>query len=80
MDFFKSKTFIKLYWEYNVLYIHNTVAYGTFPALKPFYVWWVSKKDIAICLCKMHLTMRRTIDILEKLSDKQKIAIDFDDY
>ena len=24
--------------------------------------------------------MRRTIDILEKLSDKQKIAIDFDDY
>ena len=28
----------------------------------------------------MHLTMRRTIDILEKLCDKQKIVIDFDDY
>ena len=32
-----------------------------------------------MCLCKMHLHMRRAVDTLVKRCDKQKIVIDFDD-
>ena len=33
-----NKNLDRLHLECNLLYINNTVAYGTFLALKPFYV------------------------------------------
>ena len=62
-----------VHWEYNSFCIKNTVANG--PANRP-----ASKKEIALCLCKIQLHMKRAVDTLVKLCDKQKIVIDFDDY
>ena len=59
-----------------MIYYYNTVAYET-PCFKA--IQSASKKEIAMCLCKMHLHMRRAVDTLVKRCDKQKIVIDFDD-
>ena len=75
-----TKTFGELHKEYNTLYPNNTVAYGTFVALKPFYIRAADEKEIAMCLCKIHLHMRRAIEGLVKLCAKQDINLPFDCY
>ena len=36
-------------------YPNNPVSFGTFHALKPFYIWFATAKDIEMCVCKKHL-------------------------
>ena len=75
-----TKTFGELHKEYNTFYPNNNVAYGTFVALKPFYIRAADEKEIAMCLCKIHLHMRRAIEGLVKLCVKQDINLPSDCY
>ena len=70
----------RLFTKISFLLILNTVSYGTFISLKSFYVHAATKKDIEMCLYKIHLHARRGVDTLVKLCTKQNIPLEFESY
>ena len=58
----------------------SSVSMGTFISLRPFYVCVPNSKDIEMCVCKVHLHVRRAIEALLKLTKKQHIRISFKNY
>ena len=56
------------------------VSYGTFLALKPFYVQSATTKDMEMCCCKKHLHARWFINALISCCQKQNINLEFYDY
>jgi len=56
------------------------VSYGTFLALKPFYMRSVTTKDVEMCCCKKHLHARWAVHALVQLCKQQKLETSFDDY
>ena len=56
------------------------VSFGTFSALKPFYVRAPTSKDIEMCVCKLHLHGRSSVKCLLDLREKHDIKLDFDCY
>ena len=75
-----TKTYAELHQTYNNTYPTNKVSYGTFFALKPFYVHHASDRDLVMCCCKLHLHARWSIKALISLLTKQEIAFPPQDY
>ena len=58
----------------------NYVSYGTFIALKPFYILGVTKADMEMCCCKKHLHARWVINAIIECGKKNNIPLPFGDY
>ena len=59
----------------------NYVSFGTWFALKPFYVRVVTTKDVEMCVCKTHLHAHRAVNALVALCKKQEVDLaDINDY
>lgn len=56
------------------------ISYGSFVALKPFYVRGATTQDLEMCCCKDHLHARWAIKALIQLCHNQGILISFDTY
>ena len=70
-----------LHEKYLALHSREAISYGTFIALKPFYVRTVKTRDIEICCCKVHLHARTSIQSLISLLSKYcKMPTEFNDY
>ena len=68
----------EMYHEYLASHSEEHVSYGSFIALKPFYVRSATQNDIEMCCCKPHLHARWSISALIECAKKQGIHIDFD--
>ena len=68
-------TLKELYQKYLVKHSDMPVSWGTFLALKPFYVRSATTKDIEVCCCKKHLHARWAIQALISCAEKQKIDL-----
>ena len=86
-DFFQNiyKTVNIPFKELYIKYIQENpdnlhVSWGTFFALKPFYVRHVTSKDIEMCCCKLHLHARWSINALLDICKKQDLELSFDSY
>ena len=75
-----EKTFKQLYAKYLRENPVEPVSYGSFFALKPFYVRHTTQKDIEMCVCKDHLHECWSVEDLVKCSRKHDIALPFADY
>ena len=60
----------ELYLCYLKKHPDNYVSYGTWFALRPFYVRVVTTKDVEMCVCKTHLHARRAVNSLVALCKK----------
>ena len=70
-----------LYQDFVKAYPNHPVSYGTFLALKPFYIRNATEKDIEMCCCKKHLHARWSVQALISCSEKQKISLqEIDNY
>lgn len=56
------------------------VSYGSFHALKPFYIRHATLKDIEMCCCKKHLHARWSIDVLAEYSKRNGVDQPFNNY
>ena len=56
------------------------IPWGTFTALKPFYVHHATIKDLVMCCCKIHLHIRWAVQALIKCLQKQYITFPASDY
>ena len=76
-DFFQAlwktvtNTYVSLYLKYCKEHPEFPISWGTFLALKPFYVRHTSQKDLEMCCCKLHLHARWSIEALIKCANKQ---------
>ena len=68
----------ELYHEF--LQHHNYISYGSFIALKPFYIRGVTHNDIEMCCCKKHLHARWVISAIIECTENNNISLDFDSY
>lgn len=59
---------------------HSIVSWGTFIALKPFYIRHTTIKDMEMCCCKLHLHSRWSINALVECANKNHLEIPFIDY
>ena len=60
---------------------NHYVSYGTWFALRPFYIRQVTTKDIEMCCCKLHLHARYSVSSLIACCKKQEISLnDITDY
>ena len=76
-----EETSMKIYKDFIDAHgISNTISYGTFISLEPFYVQAATSKDIEMCICKEHLHARSSINTLLNLCELNKIGLDFDSY
>ena len=66
--------------KYNTENFLTPVSYGTFLALKPFYIKPAGVKDIEVCVCKIHLHMRNCVKALVQLPSKLNIPQHFSGY
>ena len=73
-------TIKQLYHKYLITYPQSVVSYGSFLALRPFYVRTATKKDMEMCCCKKHLHARWAITALIEIAKKQKISLEFGSY
>ena len=64
-----QKSYKSLYVKYCKENTEHQVSYGSFLALKPFYVRGVKTNDIEMCCCKTHLHARWSIKALQELVD-----------
>ena len=64
-----------LYKKYCEKFPSNLVSKGTFFNLKPFYIRNASKKDMEMCLCKLHLHTQWSFEALLRWSKKVQIEI-----
>ena len=70
-----------LYQDFVKAYPNHPVSYGTFLALKPFYIRNATEKDIEMCCCKKHLHACWSVQALISCSEKQKISLqEIDNY
>ena len=74
-----EKTFKEIYAKY-LSEPSEPVSYGSFVALKPFYVRHTTQKDIEMCVCKDHLHGLWSVETLVKCRKKRVITILFADY
>ena len=59
-----TETTVKaLYTNFILTFPDHEVGYGTFLALKPFYVRGATNSDLEMCCCKLHLHARWSIKI-----------------
>ena len=58
----------------------NMVSWGTFFALKPFYVRHTMLKNIEMCCCRQHLHARWVIDAFLQCAKKHDISFAFHNY
>ena len=59
-----TETTVKaLYTNFILIFPDHEVGYGTFLALKPFYVRGTTNSDLEMCCCKLHLHARWSIKI-----------------
>ena len=56
-----------------------TVSWGTFLAVKPFYVRHTDMKDLEMCCCKLHLHARLVIAAIIECAKKQNIELPLHD-
>ena len=49
---------------------NHSVSWGTFLALKPFYVRTATSKDVEMCVCKLHLHARWAVKALVNLRNE----------
>ena len=75
-----ERSYNELLTIYNLANPTNTVSYGTFFALKPFYVRGVTPADIEMCCCKKHLHARWSIKALLDCAKEQNISLPFSSY
>ena len=68
------KTYRELFQQYLKEHTRNEVSYGTFIALKTFYVHHTSTKDLVMCCCILHLHARWSILALIRCLEKQNIV------
>ena len=66
----------ELYVRYIKSHPESVVSWGTFLALRPFYVRTATAKDLEVCCCKVHLHARWWVNTLIKSCKKQNIDID----
>ena len=74
------KTYRELFQQYLKEHPGNEVLYGTFIALKPFYVHHASTKDLVMCCCILHLHVRWSIIALIRCLEKQNSVFPCSDY
>lgn len=85
-NFFESCWYITnepykvLFNKYIAEHPDNVLSFGSFVALKPFYVRAATLKDIEMCCCKVHLHARWSLGALIESSAKQNITLCFEDY
>ena len=65
-----NKTYKQLYVDFICENPDHVVGYGTFLALKPFYIRPVKKCDIEMCCCKKDLHARWSINSLLEYAEK----------
>ena len=65
----------ELYVKYITSHPDSVVSWGTFLALRPFYVRTATTKDVEVCCCKLHLHARWSVNALIKSGKKQNIDI-----
>ena len=58
----------------------SKISYGTFIALKPFYVRGATHNDIEMCCCKTHLHARWSVSALVHCAKEQNIPLEFCSY
>ena len=75
-----EQTIKELFINYQLNFKEHPVSYGTFLALKPFYIRGATTSDIEMCCCKMHLHARWAIKALVDCASKQEIPLEFNDY
>ena len=51
------------------------MSYGSFLALKPFYIRSATTKDLEMCCCKKHLHARWSIVALIECCNKQNLNL-----
>ena len=73
-------TYKSLYAKYCQENPESKVSWGTFFALKPFYVQHASDKDLEMCCCKIHLHGRWVIAAIIESANKQGINLPVTDY
>lgn len=74
-----SETYFEIYERY-LSENNEHIGYGTFIALKPFYIRAPKTRDLELCCCKKHLRARWALKSLIELCEKQKISIQFSSY
>ena len=75
-----NMTYRELYMDYLRQNPSETLSFGSFVSLKPYYVTSPSKDELEVCICKDHLKVRWAIQALVQLTKKLKIPIPFDNY
>ena len=68
-----SETYFEIYERY-LSENNEHIGYGTFIALKPFYIRAPKTRDLELCCCKKHLRARWALKSLIELCEKQKIS------
>lgn len=66
-----EQPYLSLYHMYKSKHHENFLSYGSFLSLKPFYVRQADNKDREMCLCKVHLKARSSIECLLQNMDQQ---------
>lgn len=79
------KTVQVTYKELYIKFLNNHdeqhhISWGTFLALKPFYVKPNTLKEIEMCCCKLHLHARWSISAFVQCCENQNISLQFSDY
>ena len=69
------KALLELYCKYVKSNPNHIVSMGTFLALKPFYVYTATAKDIEMCVCKVHLHGRWSVKSLVTCCKENEIDI-----
>ena len=72
-----TKPYKEIFLEFVAENSDNPIGYGSFIALKPFYVRPISKRDIEMCCCKDHLHARWSVKALIDNAEKQKVVLPF---
>ena len=65
-----QNTLKELYWAYLDRNPNHSVSWGTFLALKPFYVRTATSKDVEMCVCKLHFNARWAVKSLVNLCNE----------
>ena len=68
-------TYKELYVTYLERNPDQYISYGTFIALKPFYVRTATTKDVEMCVCKQHLHMRWALKSLIEVCKENEIDL-----
>jgi len=73
-------TIKELFQKYTLANPESVVSYGSFLAIRPFYVRAATTKDMEMCCCKKHLHARWGIAALLENAKEQGINLNFESY